>query len=611
MRDIIVGIAGHIDHGKSSIVKAMTGFDGDTLDEEKRRGITIDLSFSHMNDGSTNVAFIDVPGHEKLVKNMIAGAFGFDGVVLVVDANEGIKPQTLEHLGILNLLGIEHILLAITKTDLCSIMKTEETTAKAQELISEYKNLKLFDTQAVSIHDDTSIQRLKERLFQMPKRNRQEHEVFRCYIDRSFTIKGAGNVVTGTILSGTVETGEKIWLCEESTQMQVRNIQVHDKDTNIAKSSQRVAINLTGKKASLRRGELLTRKGYLRGFESIDVYLESLPNREIKHNTKVEFFIGSKQIQAKVLLYESPDSIQRGFARLVFDESVFAMFDEPFIIMLSGRVIAGGRVLNPINDPIKNRVKIPLLHALKNRDFLQAFEILAQNHKKGFGLVSSTQRFALTHQEALDIANELEDVFLDSTSLVLYPTSTLELLQDNIQQIYSSNTKALLSPKSLSSKIKWASNALLQTILEQMTRDGKLVLDNGIYKDANTKIDNISDFVKAQIYQRLIDDGIKPEAPYNIYDSLDIDNQIGDSALKELTSSKKVTRLAHNIFITSENLAYVVSKMRAIIADDGQIELSNFKSNLPTLSRKYLVAYLEYLDNFSDIKKDANRRYFI
>ena len=611
MRDIIIGVAGHIDHGKSSIVKAMTGFDGDTLDEEKRRGITIDLSFSHMNDGSTNVAFIDVPGHEKLVKNMIAGAFGFDGVVLVVDANEGIKPQTLEHLGILNLLGIEHILLAITKTDLCSTMKTEETTAKAQELISEYKNLKLFDTQAVSIHDDTSIQRLKERLFQMPKRNRQEHEVFRCYIDRSFTIKGAGNVVTGTILSGTVETGEKIWLCEESTQMQVRNIQVHDKNTNIAKSSQRVAINLTGKKASLRRGELLTRKGYLRGFESIDVYLESLPNREIKHNTKVEFFIGSKQIQAKVLLYESPDSIQRGFARLVFAKSVFAMFDEPFIIMLSGRVIAGGRVLNPINDPIKNRVKIPLLHALKNRDFLQAFEILAQNHKKGFGLVSSTQRFALTHQEALDIANELDDVFLDSTSLVLYPTSTLELLQDNIQQIYSNNAKALLSPKSLSSKIKWASNALLQTILEQMTRDGKLVLDNGIYKDANAKIDDISDFVKAQIYQQLTDDGIMPEAPYNIYDSLDIDNQIGDSALKELTSSKKVTRLAHNIFITSENLASVVSKMRAIIADDGQIELSNFKSNLPTLSRKYLVAYLEYLDNFSDIKKDANKRYFI
>jgi selenocysteine-specific elongation factor len=609
MTHIIVGTAGHIDHGKTALIEALTGFRGDTLAEEKKRGITIDLSFSNLQNDSTNVAFIDVPGHEKLLKNMIAGAFGFDACLVVVDANEGLMPQSIEHLEILNLLHIGNIIIALTKSDLADVTSIKKRENEIREFVKTLKNLTIYDFLPVSIFDKNSIDKLKKSLFSLPPKKRKSNGLFRYYIDRSFSLSGVGQVVTGTLLDGEIKVGDKIFAPEIETLFKIKNLQVHDRDVQTASISQRTAINLQGNsKKPIKRGTLLCKKGFIKGFDSVDVWIESISKQKIKHNTTLHLFIGTKQVEAKVLLLESTDSIEEGFATLHFKQKMFLVHNEPFILSSRGRTIGGGRVLNAINDPIKKRVKLELLKALKDEDFGRAFSLLCSIHKRGFGLISSNQRFGLSHDDALKVAKGLEDVFVDEKGLVIYPNNIKEDLKDLIKNIYKKNEYALLSANSLSLKLKWASISLLQVALDELCSEGILSFENGIYKNANIKELNIDKHIEETIYKILQNSSYTPDAPYNIYDDLDIDRKAGDNALKRLTKAKKVVRLAHNIFIDTDALSEIISKLREIISNEGYVDVASFKKHFD-ISRKYLVAYLDYLDNFDDIKKEDNRRY--
>jgi len=609
MKHIIVGTAGHIDHGKTALIKALTGFEGDTLKEEQKRGITIELSFSNMEQNGANVAFIDVPGHEKLVKNMIAGAFGFDASLVVVDSKEGLMPQTKEHLEILNILKVKNIVVALTKADLVS-----KSTLKAQEeaikdYIKELKNLNIFAIVPTSIYDKESINSLKDTLFNLPKEQRKGSNLFRYYVDRSFSIKGAGVVVTGTVLDGKIEVGDKVFISELQSLATIKNLQVHEQNVQKAFISQRVAINLANIKKPIQKGMLLTKKGYIRGFNTIDVYFEAILNQSIRHNSVVNFHIGTKQIEAKILLYESQEKAKSGFAKIEFKDKVYSIFDESFIVTFKNRVLGGGRVINPINEPLKKRKKLPLLKALHNRDFKSAFNILIDAHKKGFGLISSMQRFNLSHQEALNIAKEIDNIFIDEKNLVIYPIETLDRLKEQIKEIYSKNQYAMLSAKTIEDKLSWASLNLAQNALDSLQKSGFLIKQNNIYKKSDIKEDNLEKILEDKIYNILKNDGITPQAPYNIYDTLDIDKKLGDNALKSLTKAKKVTRLSHNLFIESSALTNLMQNLREIIKKEGYLDIAVFKKYY-NLSRKFIIAYLEYLDNFSDIKKEGNRRSF-
>lgn len=199
MSNIIIGTAGHIDHGKTALIRALNGFEGDSTNEEKQRGITIDLSFSNLTRAERNIAFIDVPGHEKLIKNMIAGAFGFDYVMLAVSAKESLMPQTIEHIEILSLLGIKNLILVITKKDLVDEKILKEQEKKIVEFLNEFEfNIKFI--KAVSIYDEKSIEDLKNTLFTISNSTKNEENFFRFYVDRVFSVKGSGTVVTGTVL---------------------------------------------------------------------------------------------------------------------------------------------------------------------------------------------------------------------------------------------------------------------------------------------------------------------------------------------------------------------------------------------------------------------------
>lgn len=608
MSNIIIGTAGHIDHGKTALIRALNGFEGDSTNEEKQRGITIDLSFSNLTRAERNIAFIDVPGHEKLIKNMIAGAFGFDYVMLVVSAKEGLMPQTIEHIEILSLLGIKNLILVITKKDLVDEKILKEQESKIVEFLNEFEfNIKFI--KAVSIYDEKSIEDLKNTLFTISNSTKNEENFFRFYVDRVFSVKGSGTVVTGTVLGKKIELEEKVFIPHLQKETKIKNIQVHNQNEIEANISSRAALNLSSVDInSLQRGDIITKKGFLRGFDTIDISFKCLKNKKLNHNQTYTLFIGAKKIDAKVLLFDSLTSLEDGFATLKMDEKIFTVFGEKVILRSANDTICGGVILNPIYDPMNKNQKRDLLKNLYKRDFKNAFKILLEAHKRGLGVVSSTQRFALSHDESLEFANSLEDVFVDKKELVIYPLKTKDEIVEFIKNIYIKNSYALLSSSSINLRVPWASIEFINSALDDLVQNGFLVKEGQLYKNANIKED-ITKELENIFLERLKSEDITPTAPYNIYDDLDIDRKLGDDILKSLTAKKDVIRLQHNLFIHSQSLNKIIKSMREIIKEDGFIEIFNFKQRFD-LSRKYLVCYLDYLDNFSDIKKVENRRVF-
>ena len=608
MSNIIIGTAGHIDHGKTALIRALNGFEGDSTNEEKQRGITIDLSFSNLTRAERNIAFIDVPGHEKLIKNMIAGAFGFDYVMLVVSAKESLMPQTIEHIEILELLGVKNLILVISKKDLVD----EQTLTLHQNKILEFLGNFSFNikfVKAVSIYDEKSIEELKTTLFSINSSTKEEENFFRYYIDRVFSVKGIGTVVTGTVLGKKIELEEKVFLPHLQKETKIKNIQIHNQNVLEANISNRAALNLANIDInSIKRGDIITKKGFLRGFDTIDISFKCLKNKKLNHNQAYTLFIGSKKLDVKVLLFGSLTTLESGYATIKADEKIYSIFGEKLILRNSNDTICGGIVLNPIYDPMNKNQKIKLLTYLLQKDFKNSFKTLLEAHKKGLGVISSTQRFALSHENSLEFAKNLNDVFIDEKELVIYPISTKNDIKKFIENIYNKNSYALLSSSSINLRLAWASIEFINSALDDLVENGFLVKENQLYKSANIKED-ITKELENIFCERLKQEDIMPTAPYNIYDDLDIDRKLGDDILKSLTAKKDVIRLQHNLFIHSQSLNKILKTMREIIKEDGFIEISNFKQRFD-LSRKYLVCYLDYLDNFSDIKKLENKRVF-
>ncbi len=602
MRDIIIGTAGHVDHGKTALIEAMTGYNGDEMAEEKERGITIDLSFSNMEQDGVNVAFIDVPGHEKLIKNMISGAFGFDAALLVIAADDGIMPQTMEHFNVLRIAGVRRVVVALNKSDLADADLLNRRRHEIEALFSEHPGMELFTILPTSIHRPGTITTLKETLFALPPRQTPDAPFFRYYIDRVFSPRGVGTVVTGTVLAGTVTKGAKLNVAELNKPVTVRNIQVHGHDRDSAHTHQRVALNLDLSHQKLSKGFLLCSRGYFRGFATLDVSLETIGEVGLTHGSEVLFISGAKRVEGTVLLYPGGE-----YATLKLREKVFTQFGDPFVLLTSGRLVAGGEILIPVSEPMRKRHKLALLRTLKARDFAQSFALLLANHRRGFGLISSHQRFGVDHAAALEYARTIDGAFVDESGLVVYPLEALTTIHDAIHAIYDHNPRAFLSPASVTLRITWASEALVAEVMHQMVAEGYLKQIGGIYLRADQDEDELINTLEERIHTILDEEGLTPEAPYNLYDRLDLDRARGDQAFKSLTRRKKVVRLAHNLFVTETNLTRALSTMREIITAQGYIDIRNFKATTG-MSRKYCIAYLEYLDKSEEVVKEGERR---
>lgn len=603
MNNLIIGLSGHIDHGKTSFIKAINNYDGDIRSDEKQRGMTIDISFSNIILGDNHISFIDVPGHEKLVKNMISGAFGIDILALIVAADDGIMEQSIEHLNIAKLLGINEVLVFVSKSDLVKEERIKEVKKEIVKLLKKLE-LNLIEISEFSIHKAELVAKAKEILSKLENNKKENGNFFRYYIDRVFSKKGFGSIVTGTILSGQISKNDKILICDLGQEVIIKNIQNHDKEIENATIAQRIALNITTPKENLKKGMLLCKKGILRGFDKIDCVI--FPIQKITNNQNAAFFIGSKKINATINILEEYDN--RILATLKLDEIIFGIFKERFILRDNMKTIGGGMILNPITDPMKKTQKIQYLKYLYDDDFKSAFKILIDAHKCGFGLLQSLQRFNLTSSESIKIAKSIDNIFIDEDFLVIYSLESREIVKNTILNLIAKNKNAIFSANSINNQLKWSSPNFNKEVIKELESKGIIKKSApNLYMSTHSNIDDIFSYVKEEILKKLQDGGIAPIAPYNIYDDLNIDRKLGDDIFKNLTKTKKVVRLSHNIFILTTQLNEIMQKIREIIKTQGYIDINNFKKHF-NISRKYIIAYLDYLDNYGDIKKEDNKR---
>ena len=362
-RDLILGTAGHIDHGKTALVKALTGIDCDRLPEEKARGITIDIGFATLDLGEFRLGIVDVPGHERFIKNMLAGATGVDLALLVIAADDSIMPQTREHLEILRLLGLKHGLVALTKCDLVDATTRAVVELEVRGLV-EGTFLETATIVPTSAHSGMGIDELKSAIANICRQVEQRTgtEWFRMAIDRAFTVQGHGTVVTGSVTSGSVRIEEELEWQPRGEKVRIRSLQNHDQSVNEVHRGMRAAINLAGVKLEdVERGQELGAPGYLVPSRVLTVRLHCLADskRPIKHRASVRFHVGTAEIMGTVALLDC-DAIKPGdwgFAQLFLENPANATWGQPFVIRgpSAMQTLGGGQVLQPVARKIRRR----------------------------------------------------------------------------------------------------------------------------------------------------------------------------------------------------------------------------------------------------------------
>jgi selenocysteine-specific elongation factor len=362
-RDLILGTAGHIDHGKTSLVKALTGIDCDRLPEEKARGITIDIGFATLQIGDFRLGIVDVPGHERFIKNMLAGATGIDLAVLVVAADDSIMPQTREHLEILKLLGLRHGVIALTKCDLVDDTTLEVVALEIQDLVRDS-----FLASAPIIRTSAStgrgIAELKDAIAAACRHieARTGAEWFRLPIDRAFVVQGHGTVVTGSVMSGGCKAGDELEWQPRGDKVRVRSLQNHDQPVEEVHRGMRAALNLAGiHHEEVVRGQELATPGYLQPSRVVTVRLHCLKDtkRPIKHRAPVRFHIGTSELMGTVALLDG-DNVPPGawgVAQLFLEEPATCTWGQPFVVRGSSATVTlgGGQVLQPVAKKIRRR----------------------------------------------------------------------------------------------------------------------------------------------------------------------------------------------------------------------------------------------------------------
>src|SRR5580704_9968278 len=401
MKHIIVGTAGHIDHGKTALVKALTGIDADRLEEEKRRGITIDLGFAPFQlTPELRIGFIDVPGHERFVKNMLAGVGGIDLVLFVIAADESIKPQTREHFDICRLLGIRNGIIVLTKSDLADPDFIELVRLEADEFVRG-SFLEGAPVVAVSSTTGAGLDELRLEIEKVATsiREKDSSQYFRLPIDRAFSMRGFGTVVTGTLISGTVRLEQEVDLHPADRRVRVRGIQVHGSGAIQATAGQRTALNIAGVETSeLRRGMLLAQAGRFQPTRQIDCSFELLPSaKPLKHRAPVHFHAGTAEVEAEARRLRGTDPLRPGardYVRFLLSEPLLLLPGDRFIVrMFSPVVTIGGGVVLDIAAP--RRAPLERWRILDTAPPSEQIALLVSESRYGMGMPELVARTGL------------------------------------------------------------------------------------------------------------------------------------------------------------------------------------------------------------------------
>lgn len=632
MKHIIIGTAGHIDHGKTALVKALTGVDTDTLEEEKKRGITINNGYTYfkLND-ETLAGIIDVPGHEKFIKNMVAGVSSIDIVMLVIASDEGIMPQTREHMDILNLLNIKKGIVVLTKSDL---VDSEWTDFMKEEVRDFLSNTFMKDAKIVSVSSKTGegIKELCEVINDEVSivEEKDKGEIFRLPIDRVFKVKGFGTVVTGSVLGGSVSVSDELELLidsEESVKAKVRGIQVHGKEREIAVAGERAAINIVyDSKKEPERGMFLSEIGKGQVSYMTDIKLKVLDSYEgkLENRQRVRVYHYAKEVMARVVILDKEELSkgEEGFVQLRLEEEISAKAGDKIVIRSYSpmHTIAGGTVLDATPRKAK-RFKDEYINALKMKesgDIKTQIENIIQEKSKDFITLKEVASILNTSEEEVKESAEIllgDKRLVQITDEVFFHNRYILKLENNLDKLFKEfyvqsplklgMNKDALRNKLIEKKIK---NDVFDIILGILKERNSVEIKGNIVcpKNYEIKLNKEQSEIKKFILTEY--ENYKFAAP-RFEDIIKTQKNKKDwkLVLSMLIEDGTLIYLEENLYVLSDLYEDAKGKTIDFIKEKGMITLSDLKEIVDT-SRRYLVAFLEKLDKEKVTKREGEGR---
>ncbi len=626
MKHIVVGTAGHIDHGKSTLVKALTGVDPDRLKEEKARGITIDLGFARYQHEETELAFVDVPGHERFVRNMLAGASGIDGVLMVIAADESVMPQTREHLDICRLLGVAGGIVALTKTDLVDDETVELVRLETQELVAG-SFLEGAPVVQVSARSGAGLSGLRDALARLARTvvGRRDDGVPRIPIDRAFTVKGFGTVVTGTQVSGRIERETELVLLPSDRRVKVRGVQVHGEVQAGSRAGQRVAINLSGVEVEeLRRGDTLTTPGGMRATSRLDSRITLLRGaRELKYGARVRFHQGTTEVMARVALGGACDEPSAGmpvfpstldpgasaFARLHLERPTAVTRGDRFVLRTysPALTIAGGVVLDP--SPPRGRLRSGLgrarLRRLDRGDEEAAATMVADAGGHGVTPRELVPRVGLPLEAVTRVVQQLADdeVIAQVGERLVSAERVADAKEALVAAVSAYHRSHPLEPglprEEARERLARISGAdLFQHAVNRLAEGGTLVADRYLALSSHRVV--LSDdeaTVKARLATQFRNSGLTPPDAARWAAAEGVSKAMVDRMVTLLVREGDLERVDTLLFHreTLDRLKADVTALKKGRDEPVRLDVADFKARFG-ISRKYAIPLLEYLD---------------
>jgi selenocysteine-specific elongation factor len=613
MRHIILGTAGHIDHGKSALVKALTGVDPDRLKEEKERGITIDIGFADLvfPENELTVGIVDVPGHEKLIRNMLAGAGGIDMVLLVIAADEGIMPQSREHLAICNLLKIKSGLVAVTKTDL---VEKDWLDLVEDEVRTFIKGTFLENSPIIPVSSKKgeNIEALRSEIKEMALgiKPKSTNGLFRLPIDRVFTLKGFGTVITGTAISGKISLDEALEIVPAGKKSKVRGLHSHGRAIPTALAGQRVAINLQAvEKEDIRRGDIAVTPSSFSQTSAVDAYIELLPGVPvIKNRSLVHFYAGTSETIARIILYGTNELHpgKTSYCQFRLKDPVVAVSGDRYIIRRFSplETLGGGEILDP--SPLRRRYKdgIEDLVIFKTGDLSQKISKKIENAGVRGILIGSLQGWInagideiAESIEKLKRTGEIiqhEDIVLHSNALSLLSRKVLDVLK-------SYHEKNPLKPgmhKEEARNQMRIDAKLFNFVLSNLSSQKAVIVDKNLLRRTDFKIALTSgeEINKEKILKILRESGFQPPLKDELASALKIDQKHLSDILSIMAKEESITRISDSLYISAEAYQNMLSTLRSFFSKKNELSVAEFRDLLKT-SRKYALPFLEFLDS--------------
>jgi selenocysteine-specific elongation factor len=627
---LVLGTAGHIDHGKTALVRAMTGIDCDRLDEEKRRGITIELGFAPLElpDGRT-ISIVDVPGHERFIRQMVAGAAGIDAVLLVVAADEGVMPQTREHLEILDLLGIRKGLVALTKIDRVDRELLEMATEDVRNLLAG-TFLEKAPLVPVSAQDGSGIKELLKEIQEMTlglEPRSSEGPLF-LPIDRAFPISGFGTVVTGTAYAGAVKIGDEVEILPSGNRVRVRSLEVHEQGVKEAFAGQRTAVNLSGVAfKDVHRGDVLCAPSLFKPTRCLDVSLKALKSNEepLKHWQRVRLHIGTSDILARVSFFDPGEKVFPGattLGQLALEEPLCAAFNQGFIIRAYSplETIGGGRVLFPYAWKPRNRKRksdyLLMLEELSNSKFprdrlmsiMQTLEIISLEEASGMLQIPSSEIMKIAVEEA------------GTNSLYLLKPGPAWLVSrarmDREWEAFSKelalfherepHMRGLTMEEAISRLFAGEDTRVAKAALAVFNEKGLLAMSESRVGLAGFIPQDESRFEKEikQILELCKRRGFEMPTLDEALAATGLSKENFSLLIKQMRENGKIHLLGGDLLLSEEVMSKGIDLLRKC---SGDITLAAFR-DLSGSSRKYALPFLEYMDAFGVTRRVGEKR---